>query len=132
MEIAGRGDCPFVPANCPGRTENGLGYSCSTAANRAFEGEAQGRPTPCANSSTFLTGCGAECRGVACLHKEVRLCPAGAKEAGGVYRPSHPQQSPSYKLVDRFYPQFKAFQSRHLAGRKSVTVPPSLPVADTM
>jgi hypothetical protein len=32
----------------------------------------------------------------------------GAKEAGGVYRPRHPQQSPFYKLVERFYPEFEA------------------------
>ena len=34
--------------------------------------------------------------------------PCGAKEAGGVYRPRHPQASPSYKLVERFFPQFEA------------------------
>ena len=34
--------------------------------------------------------------------------PCGAKEAGGVYRPRHPQESPFYKLVERFYPQFEA------------------------
>ncbi|MBM3883030.1 MAG: hypothetical protein FJ387_25490 [Verrucomicrobia bacterium] len=34
--------------------------------------------------------------------------PCGAKEAGGVYRPRHPQQSPFYQLVERFYPEFEA------------------------
>ena len=34
--------------------------------------------------------------------------PCGAKEAGGVYRPRHPQQSPFYELVERLYPQFAA------------------------
>ncbi len=34
--------------------------------------------------------------------------PCGAKEAGSVYRPRHPQESPFYKLVERFYPQFEA------------------------
>jgi len=32
----------------------------------------------------------------------------GAKEAGGVYRPRHPQQSPFYRLVERFFPEFEA------------------------
>jgi len=32
----------------------------------------------------------------------------GAKEAGGVYRPRHPQESPFYQLVERFYPEFEA------------------------
>jgi len=32
----------------------------------------------------------------------------GAKEAGGVYRPRHPHESPFYKLVERFFPQFEA------------------------
>ncbi|MDH7502783.1 MAG: transposase zinc-binding domain-containing protein, partial [Verrucomicrobiota bacterium] len=32
----------------------------------------------------------------------------GAKEAGGVYRPRHPQESPFYQLVERFYPKFEA------------------------
>ena len=32
----------------------------------------------------------------------------GAKEAGGVYRPRHQQQSPFYQLVERFYPEFEA------------------------
>jgi hypothetical protein len=32
----------------------------------------------------------------------------GTKEAGGVYRPRHPQQSPFYRLVERFYPEFEA------------------------
>ena len=32
----------------------------------------------------------------------------GSKEAGGVYRPRHPQQSPFYQLVERFFPQFEA------------------------
>jgi len=32
----------------------------------------------------------------------------GAKEAGGVYRPRHPQQSPFYRLVERFYVEFEA------------------------
>lgn len=34
------------------------------------------------------------------------LC--GAKEVGGAYRPHHAQQSPFYRLVERFYPQFEA------------------------
>jgi len=33
--------------------------------------------------------------------------PCGAKEAGGVYRPRHPQL-PFFKLVERFFPQFEA------------------------
>ena len=45
MEIGGGWDCPFLPANCPARTETGLDYAYSTAANRAFEGEAQAGPT---------------------------------------------------------------------------------------
>ena len=32
----------------------------------------------------------------------------GSKEAGGVYRPRHPQQTPFYQLVERFFPQFEA------------------------
>ena len=28
----------------------------------------------------------------------------GSKEAGGVYRPRHPQQTPFYQLVERFFP----------------------------
>ncbi len=34
--------------------------------------------------------------------------PCGAKEAGGVYRPRHPQESPFYRRVERFYPEFEA------------------------
>jgi hypothetical protein len=34
--------------------------------------------------------------------------PCGAKEAGGVYRPRHPQESPFYRLVRRFFPEFEA------------------------
>ena len=34
--------------------------------------------------------------------------PCRAKEAGGVYRPRHPQQTPFYQLVERFFPQFEA------------------------
>ena len=30
--------------------------------------------------------------------------PGGPKETGGVYRPRHPQQSPFYRLVERFFP----------------------------
>ena len=38
----------------------------------------------------------------------------GSKEAGGVYRPRHPQQTPFYKLVERFFPQFEAvYEERH-------------------
>ena len=33
------------------------------------------------------------------------LC--GRKEACGVYRPRRPQESPFYRLVERFYPEFK-------------------------
>ena len=32
----------------------------------------------------------------------------GSKETGGVYRPRHPQQTPFYQLVERFFPQFEA------------------------
>ena len=32
----------------------------------------------------------------------------GSKEAGGVYRPRHPQQTPFYQLVERFFPLFEA------------------------
>jgi hypothetical protein len=50
--------------------------------------------------------------------------PCGAKEAGGVYLPAprlrqaggprHPQQSPFYRLVERFYPEFEAvYQERY-------------------
>jgi len=34
--------------------------------------------------------------------------PCGPKEAGGVYRPRHPRESPFYRLVERFFPQFEA------------------------
>ena len=34
--------------------------------------------------------------------------PCWAKEADGVYRPRRPQESPFYKLVERFYPEFEA------------------------
>lgn len=34
--------------------------------------------------------------------------PCGAKEAGGVDRPRHPQESPFYRLVECFYPEFEA------------------------
>jgi len=34
--------------------------------------------------------------------------PCGVKEAGGVYRPRHPQESPFYRLVKRFYLEFEA------------------------
>jgi len=45
----GRG-LPLRPCELPPPTETGLDYSYSTAA-RAFEGEAQARPTPRANPS---------------------------------------------------------------------------------
>ena len=32
----------------------------------------------------------------------------GSKEAGGVYHPRRPQESPFYRLVERFYPEFEA------------------------
>ena len=32
----------------------------------------------------------------------------GLQEGGGVYRPRHPQESPFYQLVERYYPQFEA------------------------
>ena len=32
--------------------------------------------------------------------------PCGVKETGGVYRPRNPQQTPFYRLVERFYPEF--------------------------
>jgi hypothetical protein len=32
----------------------------------------------------------------------------GAKEAGSVYRPRHAQESPFYRLVERFHPEFEA------------------------
>lgn len=32
----------------------------------------------------------------------------GAKEAGSAYRPQHAQESPFYRLVARFYPEFEA------------------------
>ena len=70
IEIRRGGDCPFVPANCPPRTETGLDYSYSALA-RAFDGETQARPTPCANSSNLRTSCGADFPSVACLRKEV-------------------------------------------------------------
>ena len=42
--------------------------------------------------------------------------PCGAKEAGAVYRSRHPQESPFYKLVERFYPQFEAvYEERYQA-----------------
>ena len=34
--------------------------------------------------------------------------PCGAKETGGVYRPRCPQQSPFYRLVERFFAQSEA------------------------
>lgn len=40
--------------------------------------------------------------------------PCGAKEAVGVYRPRHPPQSPFYRLIERFYPEFEAvYQERY-------------------
>jgi hypothetical protein len=37
-----------------------------------------------------------------------------AEETGGVYRPRHPEQSPFYRLLQRFYPQFEAvYQERY-------------------
>ena len=39
-----------------------------------------------------------------------------AEETGGVYRPRHPEQSPFYRLVQRFYPQFEAvYEERYQA-----------------
>ena len=32
--------------------------------------------------------------------------PCGVEETGGVYRPRNPQQTPFYRLVERFYPEF--------------------------
>jgi len=43
--------------------------------------------------------------------------PCGAKEAGGVYRPRHPQQSPLYQLVERFYPEFEALDEERYQDR---------------
>lgn len=40
----------------------------------------------------------------------------GSKEAGGVYRPRHPQGSPFYKLVERFYPQLGGTRTRLAAS----------------
>jgi hypothetical protein len=38
----------------------------------------------------------------------------GSKETGGVYRSRRPQESPFYKLVERFFPQFEAvYQERY-------------------
>lgn len=37
-------------------------------------------------------------------------------KVGGVSRPRHPQQSPSYGLVERFYPKFEAvYEERYQA-----------------
>ena len=46
----------------------------------------------------------------------------GSKEAGGVYRPRQPQQSPFYQLVERLFAQFEAvyeerYQERYGVGR---------------
>ena len=42
----------------------------------------------------------------------------GSKEAGGVYRPRHPQQTPFYQLVERFFPLFEAaYEERYLQDR---------------
>ena len=41
----------------------------------------------------------------------------GAKEAGVVYRPRHPQQTPFYQLVERFYPQFEAVYAERYQER---------------
>jgi hypothetical protein len=49
--------------------------------------------------------CSSWSRSIACLHKEVGLA-CGSKETGGVYRSRRPQESPFYKLVERFFPQF--------------------------
>jgi len=39
----------------------------------------------------------------------------GSKEAGGVYRPRHPHESPFYRLVERFFAQFEAvYEERHV------------------
>ena len=40
----------------------------------------------------------------------------GPKEAG-VYRPRHPQQSPFYQLVERFFPQFQAAYEKRYQER---------------
>ncbi len=34
--------------------------------------------------------------------------PCELKEAGAIYRPRQPQQTPFYQLVERFYPEFEA------------------------
>jgi len=64
--------------------------------------------------------------------------PCGAKEAGGVYlpaptclcagtdrqrlrqagRPRHPQESPFYRLVERFYPEFEAVYEERYQERR--------------
>lgn len=43
--------------------------------------------------------------------------PCGAKEAGGVYRPCRPQDSPFYRLVERFYPEFEPVYEEHCQER---------------
>jgi hypothetical protein len=43
----------------------------------------------------------------------------GSKEAGGAYRPRHPQQTPFYQLVERFYPQFEAVYEERYSQDKT-------------
>jgi hypothetical protein len=46
--------------------------------------------------------------------------PCRAKEAGGVYRPRHPQQTPFYQLVERFYPEFEAVYEERYGFRRPI------------
>jgi hypothetical protein len=41
----------------------------------------------------------------------------GSKEAGGIYRPRHPQQSPFYRWVERFFPEFEAIYAERYQER---------------
>jgi hypothetical protein len=43
--------------------------------------------------------------------------PCGPKEAGGVYRPRQPKQSPFYQLVGPFYPEFEAVYEQRYQER---------------
>jgi hypothetical protein len=50
--------------------------------------------------------------------------PCEAQEAGGVYRPRHPQESPFDRLVERFYPEFEAVYEERYQERYGFPGPP--------